>query len=294
MVGDRARLLSAALAAALAVACSASEPSSSAPAAPPAAAPPGDVAQAQPLAQVQSERKLVYTAGVVLRGRDPWALAEEARRIPSDLGGDLLSLEQSGEGDSRSARLSMRVPAPRFEEALARLRRLDAEVVSSRVDTKDVTDQFVDLGARLTSKQREEQQYLSLMSQARTVDDTLKVGQALAKVRTEIEQLTGQLNSLRGRVDFSTITATIDNVADLTTQSAWQPVRTAAQAVVALVSLLKFLGDLVIWLVIVGWVPALLILAFIRLRSLYRMRFGRKIAPPAPAGSTPAVPGTGP
>lgn len=292
-MGDRAWLLSAALAAVLAVACSASEPSPAAPAGGPAAVPPGDVAQAQPLPQAQSERKLVYTAGVVLRGRDPWALAEEARRIPSDLGGDLLGIEQSGEGDSRSARLSMRIPAPRFEEALARLRRLDAEVVSSRVDTKDVTDQFVDLGARLASKQREEQQYLSLLSQARTVDDTLKISQALAKARTEIEQLTGQLNSLKGRVDYSTITVTIDNLADLTTQSAWQPVRTAAQALVALVSVLKFLGDLVIWLVIVGWVPALLILAFIRLRSLYRLRFGRRIPPSssAPVPSTPTGPG---
>jgi len=293
VVGDRAWLLSAALAAVLAVACSAGAPSPAAPVGGPAAAPPGDVAQAQPLPQAQSERKLVYRAEVVLRGHDPWALAEEARRIPGDLGGDLLGMEQSGEGDSRSARLSMRIPAPRFEEALARLRRLDAEVVSSNVDTKDVTDQFVDLGARLASKQREEQQYLSLLSQAKTIDDTLKISQALAKTRTEIEQLTGQLNSLKGRVDYSTITVTIDNVADLTTQSAWQPVRTAAQALVALLSLLKLLGDLVIWLVIVGWVPALLILAFARLRSLYR-RLRPRTPPPPPTsvGSAAGAPGS--
>lgn len=247
-------------------------------------------AQAQPAAQAQPERKLTYTADVVLRGRDPWALAEQAKRIPNDLGGDLLGLVQSGEGDSRSARLTMRVPADKFEDALARLRKLDAEVVSSSVSTKDVTDQFVDLNARLASKQREEQQLLSLLSQAKTVDDTLKVSQALARTRTEVEQLTGQLNALKGRIDLSTITVTIDNVADLTTQSAWAPARTAAQALVALVSLLKFLGDLVIWLIIVGWVPALIVFGFIRLRRLYRRwRPSAPRVPPAPAASAPTA-----
>lgn len=276
-------------------ACSASEPSGIAPAAPPARAPaaPGEVAQGQAgqaVPQAPPERKLSYSADVELRAKDPWAVAEQARRIPADLGGDLLSMSQSGEGDSRSARLTMRVPAAKLDDALARLRKLDAEVTSQSVDTKDVTDQFVDLRARLASKQREEQQYLSLLSQAKTVDDTLKVSQQLARTRTEIEQLQGQLDQLTGRIDFSRISVVIDNVADITTASAWQPARTAAQALVALVSLLKFLGDLVIWIVIVGWVPALLIVGFIYLRRRYRRRFPprRPPVPPAPTAAPTA------
>jgi hypothetical protein len=271
-------------------ACSAAQPSGAPPAGRPGAAPaaPGDIAEGQALPQAQPERKLTYSADVELRAKDPWAVAEQARRIPAELGGDLLSMVQSGERDSRSARLSMRVPAASFDEALARLRRLDAEVTSSSVETKDVTDQFVDLNARLASKQREEQQYLSLLSQSKTVDDTLKVSQALARVRTEIEQIQGQLKALSGRIDYSRISVTINNVADITTASSWQPARTAAQALVALVSLLKLLGDLVIWVVIVGWVPALLIAAFRYLRAMYRRRFPRR-TPPAPAAPTPGA-----
>jgi hypothetical protein len=266
-------------------ACSSVAPSALAP--PPAGgAPAADVAPGQQglaAPQPQPERKLTYSADVELRAKDPWTVAEQARRIPADLGGDLLTMVQSGGADDRSARLSMRVPAARFEDALSRLRKLDAEVVSSSVDTKDVTDQFVDLNARLVSKRREEQQYLSLLTQARTVDDTLKVTQALARARTEIEQLQGQLDQLNGRIDYSRISVTIHNVADITTASSWQPVRTAAQALVALVSLLKFLGDAVIWLVIVGWVPALLIAAFVYLRRLYRRRFPPRTPPSGPA-----------
>jgi hypothetical protein len=268
-------------------ACSAAEPSAVPPAGRPGAAPgappAGDVAEGVP--QAQPERKLTYSASVELRAKDPWAVAEQAKRIPGDLGGDLLGVTQSGEGDSRSARLSMRVPAAKFDEALERLRKLDAEVTSSSVDTKDVTDQFVDLKARLASKQREEQQYLSLLSQARTVDDTLKVSQALARARTEIEQLQGQLNQLSSRIDYSRITVEITNVADITTASAWQPARTAAQALVSLVTLLKFLGDAVIWLIIVGWLPALIVAALVYLRRLYLRRF-----PPKPVAVSPDAP----
>lgn len=282
----RARLKWLATLAALAIAtaaCSAATAPSGGAGAPAPVARDGGGDAAAP--QAAPDRKLVYTANVVLRARDPWAVAEEARAIAADLKGDVLNLQQTGAGDNRSARVTLRVPADRFEDALARVRALKAEVASSSVDTKDVTEQFVDLSARLTSKQREEQQYLSLLSNARSVDDTLKVSQALAAARTEIERLTGQLNALRGRIDYSTITLTIDNTADFTTQSAWQPLRTVALAFATLVSALKALGDLVIWLLIVGWLPAVLLLGLRFLREWYDRRFGRR---PAPAGPPPA------
>lgn len=287
VVGTRG-VLGVVLAGALLAACSAGEPSAVAPSGRPGAAPaaPDEAGQVQGVPQAQPERKLTYSASVELRAKDPWAVAEQARRIPTDLGGDLLGMVQSGEGDNRSARLTMRIPAAKFEDALSRLRKLDAEVVSSSVDTKDVTDQFVDLNARLAAKQREEQQYLALLSQSKSVDDTLKVSQALSRTRTEIEQIQGQLNQLTGRVDYSRITVVIENVADITTASAWQPARTAAQALVALVSLLKFLGDAAIWIVLVGWVPAVLVAAFVYLRRLYRRRFPPR-TPRVPPSPTP-------
>lgn len=278
-------MLAATVVALIFVACSASEgPSAVAPR--PAPAAPDEVGSVEGAPQAQPERKLTYSADVELRSRDPWAVAEAARRIPADLGGDVLSVVQSGGAEMRSARLVMRVPAAKFDEAIERLKKLDAEVTGSTVDTKDVTEQFVDLRARLASKQREEEQYRTLLSQSRTVEDTLRVTQALARTRTEVEQLQGQLNALTGRIDYSRITLRITNVADITTASAWQPARTAAEALVALVSLLKFLGDAVIWALIVGWVPALLLWLFVRARRWWLRRFPRP-APPSPAPTAP-------
>ena len=252
-----------------------------------AAAPAG---AAQPaVVPAAPSRQLVLTASVTLRAKDPWAVSDLARSVATDLKGDVLSLQRSGAEEKRSARLVMRVPADRFDAALERIGKLDAELVASATEAKDVSDQFVDLTARLVSKQREEQQYLSVLTQARAVDDILKIDQALARVRTEIEQLQGTLNGLTARVDFSTITVAIESVADFTTTSTWAPLRTAALAFVTLVGLLKLLGDTVIWILIVGWLPALLLAGFVYTRSWYRRRFPRASAP-APVSSAPPGP----
>ena len=210
-----------------------------------------------------SDRALILTAAVALRATDPWQISDRAQAVAVALGGDVIGLSQSGSGDKRSATLTLRVPAARFNDALRQLRDLDAEVVSSNVDGKDVTDQFVDLQARLRAKQAEEQRYLALMSRADKIDDILKLDNVLAQTRTQIEQLTGQVNSIRTRTQYATISvsvATATVVIPPTPVTGWDPARSAALAVAALTALLRVAADLAIWALILGTVPALMAL----------------------------------
>src|SRR5437764_4746916 len=94
------------------------------------------------------DRDLIMTASVSFRAQDPWATADKVRAIAAGLGGDLLALSQTGSGEQRNALVTIRVPSSRFDDALGQLKQLDGEVVTSNVDAKDVTDQFVDLQAR--------------------------------------------------------------------------------------------------------------------------------------------------
>jgi hypothetical protein len=109
-------------------------------------------------------RNLILTASVAMKTRDPWATADKARAIASGLGGEILAMSQTGQGENRSALITVRVPSDRFDEALRQLKLLDGEVVTSNVDAKDVTEQFTDLQARLVAKQAEEQRYLQLFT----------------------------------------------------------------------------------------------------------------------------------
>ncbi|HVR88030.1 MAG TPA: DUF4349 domain-containing protein [Candidatus Limnocylindria bacterium] len=223
----------------------------------------GSAANGLPIPQAfDADRNLILTASMSLRAGDPWAIADKAQAIAAGLGGDVMGLTESGTKNDRIANLVLRVPSDRFTDALRQLRGLDAEVVSSSVDGKDVTDQFVDLKARLSAKQSEEQRYLALLARADKIDDILKIDQSISLVRTQIEQLQGQVNSISARTRFSTITVSVSTAAASIVpdpKAGWDPSRTAALALATLATLLRGLADLAIWLLVFGWIPLLLL-----------------------------------
>jgi len=210
-----------------------------------------------PTLATNPNRNLIMTANVSMKSQDPWATADKARAIANGLGGDILAMSQTGEGENRSALVSVRVPSDRFDEALRQLKLLEGQVLTSNVDAKDVTDQFTDLQARLAAKQAEEQRYLQLFPQAKTVDETLKIDAALGNVRTQIEQLQGALNLIKNRTEFSTITMSIAPIVTVptTTTGGWDPSVTFAKAIAALSVFFKFAADLAIWVLVFGWIP---------------------------------------
>ena len=233
-----------------------------------------------PTVVVSADRNLILTAKIDMRSKDPWATSDRAQAIASGLGGDVLNLTQSGSGDTRSASLTIRVPSSRFADALQQLRTLEGEVQTSGVSAQDVTDQFVDLQARLAAKQAEEQRYIAILNRANTIDEILKVDASLSNVRTQIEQLTGQINSIKQRTDYSTISMSISTIAVLpgdTTTKAWDPAKTVTRALAALGAMMQVFADVVIWLVVFGWLPLLALAAVV-----FATRMRRPTAPQVP------------
>ena len=213
-------------------------------------------------AALDPTRALILTASISMRASDPWAAADRAQAIATGVGGDVMSLSQSGKAEHRAAAMTLRVPADKFNDALRALRSLsDVEVLSSNVDSKDVTEQFVDLEARLRAKQAEETRYLALLARADKIEDILRIDQSLNAVRTQIEQLTGQLNSMKNRTTFSTISLSITptGVIPVGDPKVYDPSKTIERAVSALGVMLRVASDLVIWLLVFAWIPLLVV-----------------------------------
>ena len=237
-----------------------------------------------PTVVVSGDRNLILTAKIDMRSKDPWATSDRAQAIATALGGDVLSLSQSGSADTRSASLTIRVPSSRFGDALQQLKSLDGEVQTSGVSAQDVTDQFVDLQARLTAKQAEEQRYIAILNRANTIDEILKVDASLGSVRTQIEQLTAQINGIKQRTDFSTISMSVSTLSALpgdTTGKIWDPAKTVGRALAALGAMLQVFADAVIWLVVFGWLPLLAFAAVV-----FAARTRRPASPAAPTAPT--------
>ena len=86
-----------------------------------------------------------------------------------------------------------------------------------------------------------------------------------------MEQLTGQINSIKSRTDYSTISMSVSPITVLGPAEqgrSWDPAKTVARAVATLAAMMQVLGDLAIWLIIFGWIPLLALAAvFVATRS---------------------------
>jgi len=152
----------------------------------------------------QLSRKLVYEATISVQVADLARAVESLRTAAQQMGGYVSSLSQGETGGASSAHVTMRVPVEQYEAAMAAVAAL-GRVESQRQQAKDVTDEWVDLDARQRNLLREEERLLDLMQRAGKVADLLTVEKELARVREQIEQVTGKLRLLNSQVALSTI-----------------------------------------------------------------------------------------
>ena len=167
-------------------------------------------APALPGSVAQAPRMLVRTghATIEVEVLDP--AVQSVRRIAERAGGYVSNVGIAGGRDQmRSASLTIRIPATRFDETIASLDSL-GEVESVHVDSEDVGEQYADLELRLASSRRLEQRLLELLDdRTGSLEDVLAVERELARVREQIERMDASLRGLRDRVDMSTITLSL-------------------------------------------------------------------------------------
>jgi hypothetical protein len=150
-----------------------------------------------------SAAMLIYTAALALAVFQVNEAMDAVERIGRDTGGYLAS-----RGDNA---ITIRVPRDRFDDAIGRVERL-GDVVHRDIKAQDVTDQYVDLQARLKNAYAMREQLLELLRRA-SVKEALEIETALGRVTEQIEVMEGKLKLLRDQIAFSTITVQFAPVA---------------------------------------------------------------------------------
>jgi hypothetical protein len=110
--------------------------------------------------------------------------------------------------------IELRVPSTAFDATLTTIRSMPGRIASEKITGEDVTEEYVDLEARIRSRRALEEQYLTILKDAKTIPDTLAVEQKLGDVRTEIERAEGRRRFLENQTDLSTFTVRISKHID--------------------------------------------------------------------------------
>jgi hypothetical protein len=225
-----------------------------------------------------STRKIIKNAELGLTVSSVPNAQRDASKIAERHGGFVLSSEAEGSDASQPrVRVVFKVKADELDKALDELRAMGTRRGSDRVTSQDVTDEWIDVDARLKTQKALEARYLEVLKDASVVKDLLDTEKQLAEVRTEIEKLEGRKRFLDSQVALSTVTVSFVEEAPLVTASSsafgkaiksagGDLVNVSAALIVGIIRLLGFLVPVALIVLLPGF-----LLGRMALRRVARM-----------------------
>ena len=235
------------------------------------------------------ERLVIENADLAIVVKDPKTRMAEINALANEFGGFVVSsnLYQSFTSfgvEVPEATIVIRVSSERLDEALVRIKEGAVDIQYENRSGQDVTNQYVDLQARLKAKQAAEQKLLEILDQAVRAEDVLAIYLQVQSVQTEIEQLKGQIQYLEESAALSSISVRL--IAEEGTQpievGPWRPEGAAKEAIQDLILFFQNFVDFLIYFVL-SILPALILVAiplylvYLLGRAAYR-RFRRSRA----------------
>ena len=233
----------------------------------------------------QAARVIIREGWMRVEVEDVLAAMAEARAVAERTGGRVGGSSVSGGGGDEnsytSATLELRVPSAAFDRTIEELREL-GEVISEQSQSTDVTEEYVDLEARLRNLRAVEERLLGFLDRAEKVEELLSVQRELASTQGEIERVTGRVNYLSALAGESSLTLTLTQEPEEppVTGDGWAPGETAQDALRALVTVARFLGDTAIVALIFSPLIALAVVVIWGVRRIADRRQWRTPKPP--------------
>lgn len=163
---------------------------------------------------IKADRKMVYQGRMQVEVAQVDEAIERYTAKVHEWGGHL--------GSRENATITVRVPALRFDDAVAELRGY-GRVLSEAMQANDVTSQHLDLTIRLENAQKSRERLLALLQRAEKVEDMLKIEEQLHRLTEEIERMTGQLRFMNDQIAFSTLAVAFQGVSSAQTGRRGKP-----------------------------------------------------------------------
>ncbi|KKR57308.1 MAG: hypothetical protein UU05_C0055G0003 [Candidatus Curtissbacteria bacterium GW2011_GWA1_40_47] len=235
-----------------------------------------DSSQEAPPTTTDSERMVVKNSNLSLLVNDVKATGEKIIDRAKSAGGYMVEASYNRPNESPFATITVRIPENKLDETLNYFRSLAIKVTSERLLGKDVTDQYVDIEARIATLQKTKAKFEQILDKAVAVTEILQVQRELISIQSQIDSLVGQQKSLEQNANLSKVTAYLstDELAlPYTPDKAFRPQLVLKQAVRSLLGTMRSGANASIWVGVysVIWVPLLVIIYIVRKRKTKKL-----------------------
>lgn len=211
-----------------------------------------------------SERIIIQDTSLSLQVKEVAESISKIEEKTKALGGFLINSHLSKPEGAASGNISVRVPEDKRKEAMDGFKEMAVRVVSESVNGNDVTDQYMDLDARLEVLFKTKAKYEEILQKADKVNDLLNVQQQLTSLQNQIDSLKGQQKYLEQSAKLSKITiylSTDELALPYAPTNEWRPGVIFKEAVRSLVGAIRGIGSLIIWGVV--YIPIIIPIYFI-------------------------------
>lgn len=160
------------------------------------------------------EEKIIRNASFTIKTLSFETDVESLESLAREMGGRVEYLSTSGDkenGEMRYGSMTLRIPAARLDEFLSGAQGI-GRLTSLQQETQDVTDSYYDVQARLDTQLSKMARLQALLAAAQDISDLIEIESSIADTQYQIDRYTAQLKSYDGKVDFSTVRITIQEI----------------------------------------------------------------------------------
>ncbi len=163
------------------------------------------------LADLPGERDVIATAEMTLRSQDVAATVDAIELIARSAGGFVSGRDvNSNPNDPKGTRavIVIRVPTTKLDAVISRAQD-EGDVVRVTADEQDVTQTVVDVDSRVKSARASVDRIRSLLSEATTIGEVVRIESELSRREADLESLLAQQRSLADQTSLATLSVTV-------------------------------------------------------------------------------------
>ncbi|MEX0978670.1 MAG: DUF4349 domain-containing protein [Pirellulales bacterium] len=159
--------------------------------------------------------KIVYTAEIELAVEDFSTVSDRVIALVGRFDSYVADSNVAGRtGDSRRGSWKIRVPVARFEEFVGAAKGL-GELIRAGTSSRDVSEEYYDVDARIRNKAKEEERLLKLLEERPgKLEDVIAIERELSRVREELERMQGRMRVLTDLTTLTTVDISIIEIRD--------------------------------------------------------------------------------